>query len=109
MPRGDKTGPNGMGAKTGRSLGYCVGNNGAGFENEMATYGRGNGVGRRNRQGGNGFGGGRQGRGFNHGFHSSNLSPFVELKEKTLIENEINSLKDQLESLEARLKTLRDE
>ena len=108
MPRGDKTGPNGMGAKTGRSLGYCVGNNRAGFENEMAAYGRGNGLGRRNRQGEIGFGG-RQGQGFRHGFYSSNQSPFVELKEKTLIENEINNLKDQLESLESRLKTIRDE
>ena len=109
MPRGDKTGPNGMGAKTGRSLGYCVANNHrAGFENETAAYGRGNGLGRRNRQGGNGFSG-KQGQGFRHGFHSSNLSAYVELKEKTLIENEINSLKDQLESLEVRLKTIRDE
>ena len=108
MPRGDKTGPNGMGTKTGRGLGYCAGNNRAGFENEMAGYGRGNGLGRRNRQGEIGFGG-RQGRGFNHGFHSSNPSTYVALKEKTLIENEINSLKDQLESLEIRLKTIKDD
>jgi|SRR6056297_2567303 len=27
MPRGDKTGPNGQGSKTGRAAGYCSGNN----------------------------------------------------------------------------------
>ncbi|MFO7830848.1 MAG: DUF5320 domain-containing protein [Desulfuromonadaceae bacterium] len=27
MPRGDKTGPNGLGSRTGRGAGYCSGNN----------------------------------------------------------------------------------
>ena len=97
MPRGDKTGPNGNGPKTGRGLGYCTGNNLPGFENNITTYGRGNGFGRRNHNG-NGFGRG-MGFGYRSGFDNG-------VKEKTLVQNEINILKDQLESLEKRLKEL---
>jgi len=33
MPKGDKTGPIGKGAMTGRGLGKCAGNKESGFEN----------------------------------------------------------------------------
>lgn len=33
MPRGDKTGPLGNGAMTGRRMGFCTGNNNPGFMN----------------------------------------------------------------------------
>ncbi len=33
MPRGDRTGPNGMGSMTGRGAGFCAGNNAPGFTN----------------------------------------------------------------------------
>jgi len=33
MPRGDGTGPAGMGPMTGRAAGYCAGNSGPGFTN----------------------------------------------------------------------------
>lgn len=56
MPRGDGSGPNGMGPMTGRGAGYCAGYSTPGFANPM---GRGFG-------GGGGFGGGR-GRGFGFG------------------------------------------
>ncbi|MBN1377911.1 MAG: DUF5320 domain-containing protein [Gammaproteobacteria bacterium] len=46
MPRGDRTGPTGMGARTGRGAGYCAGLETAGYEN--LAGGRGN------------FGGGRR-------------------------------------------------
>ncbi len=49
MPRGDRTGPNGMGPMTGRGAGVCGGNANPGFMN--AGYGRGMGGGR-----GGGFG-----------------------------------------------------
>ncbi|MDO9546140.1 MAG: DUF5320 domain-containing protein [Pelolinea sp.] len=39
MPAGNKTGPQGMGPKTGRAAGYCVGNNQPGFVNQ--GFGRG--------------------------------------------------------------------
>ena len=110
MPRGDKTGPNGNGPKTGRALGYCVGNNEAGFENNANTYGRGNGNGfGRGNQNRNGNGGGRgMGYGFRHGATNFTQEVIPNVKEKTLIENQINILKDQLESLEEKLKTLKE-
>ena len=44
MPRGDRTGPNGMGPMTGRAVGYCSGNPVPGFANSW--YGRGGWFGR---------------------------------------------------------------
>jgi len=44
MPRGDRTGPAGMGSMTGRGLGYCAGNVAPGFAS--GSYGRGGGFGR---------------------------------------------------------------
>ena len=48
MPRGDQTGPNGMGPMTGRAAGYCTGNGMPGFANSMfgnrGGFGRGMGL-----------------------------------------------------------------
>ena len=41
MPRGDRTGPYGEGPKTGRQMGYCVGNEHPGFINMGQNRGRG--------------------------------------------------------------------
>ena len=103
MPRGDKTGPNGAGSKTGRTLGYCVGNKQAGFENNSIAYGRGNrrGFGRGNHYS-NGFV-----RGIGFVFRHQGVFDLVDISEKTLIENEINILKDQLLKLEEKLETLK--
>ena len=62
MPRGDRTGPAGMGPMTGRGAGFCEGNGTAGYMNNAGTYGGGRGLG-----GGRGFGGGL-GRGPGRGF-----------------------------------------
>ncbi|MBU4331608.1 DUF5320 domain-containing protein [Patescibacteria group bacterium] len=52
MPRGDGTGPRGMGPMTGRGLGFCAGYLATGFEfmnpGMGAGLGRGGGRGRRN-------------------------------------------------------------
>lgn len=51
MPRGDGTGPRGMGPMTGRAAGYCAGFNVPGFANAgrgHGFWGRGGGYGRRN-------------------------------------------------------------
>ena len=64
MPRGDRTGPWGLGPMTGRAAGYCAGYPVPGFMNPTQGYGRGFGFGR---GGGRGFGRGR-GRGFGMGF-----------------------------------------
>ena len=61
MPRGDGTGPSGMGPMTGRAAGYCAGYPVSGFMNPAGGRGyRGAGRGR-----GGGWG---RGRGFGRGF-----------------------------------------
>lgn len=67
MPRGDGTGPMGMGSMTGRGAGFCAGHPVAGFMNPVPGFGMGmrHGGGR-----GCGLGRGRgrgAGRGFRHG------------------------------------------
>ena len=39
MPRGDRTGPNGMGPMTGRGAGYCAGNSIPGYMNNVGGQG----------------------------------------------------------------------
>ncbi len=60
MPRGDGTGPNGMGSMTGRGAGYCAGANAPGF---ASGVGRGAGMGR----------GRGAGRGFRNMFYATGL------------------------------------
>ena len=55
MPKGDKTGPQGLGSKTGRAAGYCAGYSVPGYMNPMRGCGRGFGRGFGRRRGG-GFG-----------------------------------------------------
>lgn len=43
MPRGDKTGPNGEGPKTGRGLGYCAGSDTPGYTKSGRARPRGRG------------------------------------------------------------------
>jgi len=100
MPRGDRTGPNGAGPMTGRALGYCGGYDEPGF---TAGGGRGRGNGRGY---GRGFSGGGYGRGYGRGY----VSPvYPDVSEKTLLENEIRVLKDQMSALEKRLSETKDE
>lgn len=62
MPRGDQTGPTGTGPRTGRAMGYCVGNDAPGY-----MYGPGRGMGRGMKPGmGRGMGPG-MGRGMGPG------------------------------------------
>ena len=95
MPKGDKTGPQGLGSKTGRAAGYCAGYSVPGYMNPMRGCGRGF---------GRGFGG-RRGGGFGirrFGY----VQPFVVQSEyqpidqpKTL-QQEIASLENYQKSLE---------
>ena len=61
MPRGDRTGPRGMGPMTGRAAGYCAGYSVPGFANPIPGRGFGMGFGR-------GLGRGGWGRGFGRGW-----------------------------------------
>ena len=58
MPRGDKTGPAGMGPMTGRAAGYCAGNQVPGFVS--SAFGR-------------GYWGRGGGRGWRRWFHATGL------------------------------------
>jgi hypothetical protein len=99
MPGGDRTGPSGEGPITGRGMGYCRGNDYPGTKSSQWNPGRGFG---RGFQRGPGFG---RGRGFRFrggiGNYYDDIGPDV--SDKTLIENEIRILKDQLAALEDRL------
>ena len=99
MPRGDRSGPSGEGPKTGRGMGYCTGNDHPGFMNAISNRGRGYG---RGFQGGPGYGRGA-GFGFRGGYGSYKPGNISDVSEKTLVENEIRILKDQLSALEDRL------
>ena len=56
MPRGDGTGPNGLGSRTGRAVGFCTGNAVPGYMNPvMGRGGFGRGSGGFSRGGGRGF------------------------------------------------------
>lgn len=52
MPRGDRTGPEGRGPRTGRGFGYCAGNDRPGYQTDGPPAGRGFGRGRGFRRGG---------------------------------------------------------
>ena len=72
MPRGDRTGPMGMGAMSGRAAGYCAGFGMPGYANPVPGRGFGLGFGRGRGAGGRGFGGGG-GRGWRHMFYATGL------------------------------------
>lgn len=74
MPRGDSTGPMGMGSMTGRGAGFCTGYNMPGYLNRAGGRGCGMGFGRRNNfdgVGGQGGGFGRRNRFFAGGLAGS--------------------------------------
>jgi len=110
MPRGDRTGPLGEGPKTGRQMGYCAGYESPGFAGMQTKW---KGAGRGFSRGfGRGFGrgtGGGYGRGLGSGYrhgYDRVYEDIPDVSEKTLIENEIRILKDQLSGLEDRLSKL---
>jgi hypothetical protein len=113
MPRGDRTGPDGMGSMTGRNLGYCNGYDSPGFTKGVPRGGAGFGMGRnfgRGRGYGRGMGVGR-GLGFNRGYnYPAYPAPIYSAKDEAgFLENEVKSLTEQLKVLEARLSELKSE
>lgn len=98
MPRGDRTGPMGMGSKTGRGAGYCNGFAAPGCTNPIRFAG--------------GFGGGF-GRGFRRRFYADGLSGRARCGDVAGTEtgpaafNEGALLKDQAELLESRLQQIK--
>ena len=113
MPRGDRTGPQGMGPMTGRGMGYCAGYDTPGFANPAgAGYGRGMawGRGRAPMGGGRGMAWGRGGRGRwgGYGFQGAApaFSPYtssIPEDEQTYLETELEGLKAHMEAIQKRL------
>ena len=113
MPRGDATGPMGLGPMTGRAAGFCAGYNMPGYANPLPGRGFGMGYGR-----GFGFGRGFRGGGFGwrnrfyatgvpgwawfSGFPAAyeNIDPETE---KQALKNHADALENDLKSIKARL------
>jgi len=111
MPRGDGTGPQGMGPRTGRAAGYCSGYDLPGYDNPVSGrgYGRGMAWGRGGR-------GGRwqQGAGRDWGYAwqaqpAPVAPPPAPVEERTFLEQGISGLKAQIAYLDERLKSLEEE
>jgi hypothetical protein len=98
MPGRDRTGPSGFGPMTGRHMGFCVDSSNQYYSNRGLGYGRGN-------RGGFGLGRG-YGLGYRYGYGNMNIENNPSVSDKTIIENDIRILKDQLSSLEEQLKQM---
>ena len=105
MPRGDRTGPQGMGPMTGRAAGYCAGYDAPGYANSAPGRGYGRGMAWRRGGGGRGWGGG-------YAWPTQPVPvyapapPPAPVEEKTFLEQEVAGLRAQLAYLEERLKDL---
>lgn len=98
MPGGDRTGPRGMGPRTGRGMGFCSGYDMPGYMNP--GFGGGYGYGR---GGGRGWGGGR---GFRNRFHATgvpgwawnwNTAPYGGVPQAPDREQELAALRNEAE------------
>jgi len=109
MPAGDRTGPWGLGPRTGRGLGYCSGYSAPGFSypGPGLGFGRGFGFGRGSGRGlGRGFGIGRGRGSWWPGFGGFRGYPYYPMTPHAFqpgIEEESTWLADQAKSLEQQL------
>ena len=129
MPRGDRTGPAGMGPMTGRAAGYCAGYNVPGYANQGPGmgYGRGGGRGMAWRRG---WGGGGyaapgypppvpaygwaappQGTGYGWPVPQAAVPPpaYAAVNERAALEQQVAALQNQLDMLQERLQVLGEE
>ncbi|MBN1257589.1 MAG: DUF5320 domain-containing protein [Planctomycetes bacterium] len=119
MPRGDGTGPGGMGPMTGRAAGFCAGYAVPGYANNVPGRGFGYGPGRGR---GGGRGGGRGWRNMYYatglpgwrrfGYGAGNLAPMENYpqsepqSEMVYLQNQREYLQEQLDLLKERLEEL---
>lgn len=107
MPRGDRTGPNGMGPMTGRAAGFCAGSDRPGY---AAGGAGGFGYGR---------GGGGYGRGFRHRFNATGVpfrqgfggwgaAPYPAAPVQYTLEQELDMRRREVDLMEAELKAAKD-
>ena len=101
MPRGDGTGPAGMGPMTGKAAGFCAGYSVPGYANPVGGRGMGMGWGR-GRGFGRGFGWGRAGYGFPAYGAAVNPDAYggAPFTPTVAPQQELDSLKGQAEYLE---------
>ena len=98
MPRGDRTGPQGAGPRTGRGMGYCNDYNQPGFAN-TPVMGR----------GGFGFGWQGAGRGWRNRFYATGIPGWVAPtpeQESADLKAQAEWLKTQLDSIQKRIDDL---
>jgi len=112
MPGGDRTGPWGIGPRSGRAAGYCSGYDMPGYANP--GYDRGFGRGR-----GRGFGRGYWGRG--RGFGWRNIYPYPASynpetytepsreEEKAYLEDMVKNLEEEIKTIKQRIQELSKE
>ncbi len=120
MPRGDKTGPFGNGAMTGRGAGFCSGSGVPGYANPVSERGAGMGFGQGRGNRNQGFG--RGGCGWRNRFNATGLPGWMrfgtsavtidnpephEESDPTIetqsLKNQINDLKTELDCMRKRL------
>lgn len=103
MPRGDQTGPQGLGPMTGRGMGYCAGYSAPGYVNPSSGYGRGMAYGR-----GRGLG---RGMGWRRWAVPAAYPPaypqsVAPVDEKKMLQEETELLQEELKLLQDRIKEL---
>ena len=107
MPRGDGTGPGGLGPMTGRAAGYCAGYPVPGYMNPIP--GRGGGFGRGRGGWGRGQGRGR-GRGWYGDPYSAYPLPYAQnitaQQETDMLKEEAKAMKEEIKAIEERIKEL---
>ena len=104
MPRGDGTGPMGMGSMTGRAAGFCAGYSMPGFSNPYGgRFGRGMGWGR-----GRGMGGDRFGFPFPQPVYGTVPYEPAYPKEQEMdwLKNQAKVMEDQLKGIQQRITEL---
>lgn len=107
MPRGDRSGPMGLGSMTGRGAGFCTGNTVPGCMN--AIPGNGGGFGRGL---GRGYGrgrGGRQGWAFQGAPFAAQPVSVPQVDELTALKRQVKSYNEALQSINGRIAELESE
>ncbi len=109
MPWGDRRGPEGMGPRTGRGLGYCSGYSSPGYTRRFGM-GMGRGFGR-GRGGGRGFGRGWRGGGdYTPRYNYDPLigAPYPNTYMENTVEDERAYLSEVIVDLETQIKTIKN-
>jgi len=112
MPGGDRTGPWGLGPRTGRAAGYCAGYDMPGYANPVYDRGfgrgRGRGFGRRFWRRGRGFGW-RGAYPYPAPYYPETYSESSREEEKAYLEDMIKGLEEEIKMLRQRLQELSKE